>query len=107
MNARKPRDIENALQNKFEFVEDPTRSRDHRAYVLRLPDLPPIRAKVPHSKDPLRAALQGIIAKELRVRSGFYDEMMSCTKSKQDYYTQVGTDPYPPWDIQIVTGSRR
>jgi hypothetical protein len=93
-----PREIERLLQNKFGFSEATSRSSDHRWYELRLSGLPVILTKVSHSKGTLSPNLEGKIARQLRVRGPYFREMMNCTRSREEYYQQVQTDPYPPWD---------
>lgn len=105
MRPRRPREIEDMLLQKFGFEEDETAALDHRSYVLRLQGLPPIWTKVSHSREPIRDKLQAAIAKELRVRSSFYDRMMECNHSREEYVQQVRDDPYPPWDVRNVMGS--
>ena len=46
--------------------------------------------------------IAGKMAKQLRVPSPFFREMIACTKSKHDYYDSVRTHPVPPWEHRIV-----
>ena len=93
----KPREIESKLTGKFGFVEDDVRDPDHRWYVLKLKGLPPIRTKVSHSKAEIRKRLEGKISREIHVRNSYFKDMMDCTNSREDYYNQVRTAPYPPF----------
>ncbi len=86
------------LTGKFGFVEAVTHEVGHKWYELRLKGLPVIRTKVSQGKKEYSTKLEGIVAKQLRVRRPFFDQMMNCTKSRDDYHAQVRTDPYPPWD---------
>jgi len=64
--ARSPRDIRSLLQTKFGFSppSTPGRSPDHHWLELRLPDLPPIRTKVSHSKKDVGKVLEGKISRQ-------------------------------------------
>lgn len=89
--------VERSLQAKFGFSPDPDRERGHRWYVLRLEGLPPIRTKFSHGSQTLNDALIAAIARQLHVRRVFFIEMVSCIRSREDYTTQVRTDPFPPF----------
>lgn len=93
------RDLEATLQSKFGFISVP-KSSGHRHYVLKLDGLPPIWTMVSHGKQDISSKLEAAIAKQLRVRVAFFREMISCTKSREEYYRQVRTDPFPPWDFR-------
>jgi hypothetical protein len=96
---RKPREIERLLQTKFGFAPAPHRSDDHRCFVLQLDNFPPIYTKVSHSKREIGPKLEAKIARQMRVRHPFFELMMGCKKSRQDYYKQLQSDPFPPFDI--------
>lgn len=87
------------LTGKFGFAEAPTKETGHKWYELRLKDLPVIRTKVSHGIKEYGSTLEGKVAKQLRVRGPFFNQMMSCTKSRDEYYQQVHTDPFPPWSV--------
>ena len=93
----KPRELESLLQSKFGFVESDTHGSDHRNYKLTMPNVPFVYTKVSHSKKEIGRALEAKIARQLRVRKAFFDEMFSCTKSCAEYYAQIKTDPFPPF----------
>ena len=95
--VHRPGEIASRLQSKFAFVEDDSRSKDHKCFVLRLDGLPPIRTKVSHSRSDVRDKLLGIMAKELQVRTTFLNGMLDCSNSRDDYENQVRTDPFPGW----------
>jgi hypothetical protein len=90
-------DVEETLLNKFEFVPSSTRSKDHRWVELNLPDLPVIATYFSHGRQVIDSRLWGKIARQLRVRSKYLNEMIDCTKGRDEYYKQVTDDPYPPW----------
>lgn len=94
----RPRELENILTNKFHFEPAQGHSSDHRWYELKLPNLPTILTKVSHSRQEIGSNLEGKIARQIRVRKNYYRGMISCTNDCEDYYRQVRTDPYPPWD---------
>lgn len=98
---RKPREIEGCLVNKFKFKEAKTRSSDHRWFELRLDGLPVILTKVSHSREEIGSSLEGKIARQLRVKKAFFNEMMDCTKGKGEYERQVRDDPVPPFDVRF------
>jgi hypothetical protein len=91
------RDVENTLLNKFEFVESPAHSDDHRWVELQLPGLPVIATYFSHARQVIDVKLWGKIARQLRVRAKYLNEMIDCTKSRDQYYKQVTDDPFPPW----------
>lgn len=96
----KPGEIENALQGKFHFSPSTSHSSNHRWYELSLPGLPLIVTKVSHGKKQIGRKLESMIARQLRVRTSFLREMINCTKDREDYYSRVTEDPFPPWNIQ-------
>jgi hypothetical protein len=92
--------FESLIQTKFGFV-DAQKATDHRWYVLKLEGLPPILTKASHAKAEITGKLESAIAKQLRVRTPFFREMMSCTKSRDEYYEQIRLDPFPGWDTRF------
>jgi hypothetical protein len=94
----KPKKLEKILVNKFRFSLAEGHSSDHRWYELELPGLPKILTRVSHSRKEIGKKLESIIAKQLRVRNAYYNEMVSCTKGLKEYYHQVKDDPYPPFE---------
>jgi hypothetical protein len=94
--------VETRLLNKFEFKQDRGHESGHKWYSLRLSGLPPVRTKVSHGKKELTTHLESEMSKQLRVRKAFFLEMMSCTKSKEEYYQSIRTNPVPPWERRIV-----
>jgi len=99
--ALKTRDIEQKLVHKFGFGHAQNRSVDHRWYELNIPGCPPVVTKVFHGQKEISDKLEGMIARQLRVRKEFLREMISCTKSSEDYQNQVQNDPYPPFEHRI------
>ncbi len=93
----KTRDLEQKLVNKFSFKIAPNRSVDHRWYELQIPGCPPVFTKVSHGQREISAKLEGMIARQLRVRKEFLREMVGCTKSAEEYRAQVRDDPQPPF----------
>lgn len=94
----RPREVESCLQSKFGFNRD---NRDHRFYILELPNLPPIRTKVSHSRKPIPPQILSLIARQLRVRTPYFRGMINCTNNLDDYQRQITEDPYPPWDVPL------
>lgn len=84
--------------NKFGFTQSESRSTDHRWYELHLEGLPIIATRVSRNNNDIGSKLEGMIARQLRVRNPFFKEMIECTKSKEDYEHQVRNAPYPPWE---------
>ena len=97
----KPKELENLLRNKFDFSPAEGHSSDHRWYELKLPDLPVILTKVSHSREPINQKIESKIARQLRVRKAYYEGMMSCKNSRDDYYKKVKEDPFPPFEVQF------
>ena len=91
-------ELQRLLQAKFSFVVARSHSVDHHWYELKISDGPTIRTKVSHGKGELGKVLEGRIAKQMRVRTPFFREMMSCTKDSDQYLSQVLNDPYPPFE---------
>lgn len=94
------RDFEDLLQTKFGFVRT-QKEQGHRWYTLKLDGLPVIATRASHGKEEIAGNLENIIAKQMRVRVPFWRGMMQCTNSRENYYKQVRTDPFPPWDIRF------
>ena len=97
----KPSDLEAMLERKLGFTRSGAHSSDHRWYELRLPDLPPIRTKVSHSKQAIGSLIEGKVARQLRVRGPYLQELLVCTKSRDEYCQQVKDEPFPPWDVRF------
>jgi hypothetical protein len=91
------REIENTLLNKFAFTPAPTRGKDHRWLELTLPGLPAIFTKFSHTREDIGDPLWRKIAMQLRVRPQYLTGMIDCRNSRDAYYKQVRTDPFPPW----------
>ncbi len=94
---RKPDDIEQRLLNKFGFTPALNRDPDHRWYELRLEGLPPIRTFLSHGKKEYHRGLEQAVAQQLHVRAPYFDGMMDCTRSSDDYRSQVRSAPFPPF----------
>jgi len=95
------RDVEAIIQSKFGFERATGRSIDHRWYKLHVEGLPVISTKFSHSGGQLSRTIEGKIARQLRVRKGFFVEMVTCSKSQTDYLQQVRNDPFPPWTVNF------
>lgn len=93
--------VEERLQEKFGFSRAEHRSDDHRWYELTLPGIPTISTKFSHGAKELSSTLEGLIAKQLRVRKAYFVEMIECTKSSAEYREQVRTAPFPPFDVRF------
>ena len=91
----KPREIEQVLQGKFAFSPARGHSSDHRWYELRLPGLPTILTKVSHSRKEIGHTLAAKIARQLKVNKPFFDGMMDCTQSSEDYHRRLQEDIFP------------
>lgn len=94
---RDNREVENILLTKFRFSRAERRGDDHRWVLLKVPDLPPILTKFSHTREDIGEQIWGLIAKQLKVRTPYLNGMVDCTNSRDDYYQQVRTDPFPPW----------
>jgi len=95
--ATKVKDLEAILQQKYHFERDKNRANDHRWYVLKVPGMPPIRTMVSHGHSEVSSDLEAKIAQQLHVRKPFFASMIGCTKSNEDYLSQIKAEPYPPF----------
>jgi hypothetical protein len=95
-------EVERQLVGKFAFSRDTGREAGHRWYSLHLAGLQPVRTKVSHGARNLPKALESRMAKQLRVRRAFFVDMISCTKSRDEYYEAIRQNPIPPWDVQVL-----
>jgi len=95
----KPKEVEGKLRDKFGFSPAKGHSLDHHWFELQLSGLPPILTKVSHSRREIGPKLEGMIARQLRVRTPYFRGMVDCTNSRADYYRQVREAPYPPFDV--------
>ena len=89
------RDVEETLLHKFQFLRSKTHSDDHRWLELKLPDLPVVTTHFSHARQEIGDTLWKLIARQLRVNKSFLNEMIDCTKSRDDYYKQVTEAPIP------------
>lgn len=62
----------------------------------RLINGPTIRTKVSHGTGELSKALEGAIARQLKVRTTFFRGMMDCHNSYEDYCQKVCAMPFSP-----------
>lgn len=95
--ARDNREVEKTLLNKFAFTSVPEKV-DHRWLRLKLPDLPPILTMFSHTREDIGDVLWKRIAKQLRVQSRYLSGMIDCSNNREAYYSQIRTDPQPPWE---------
>jgi hypothetical protein len=95
----KARKLEQTLTGKLGFHQAASRSVDHTWYQLEIPGCPIIATKVSHGEKEISAKLEGLIARQLRIRHAFLLEVVSCTKSAEEYREQVLNHPHPPWDV--------
>ncbi len=93
--------LQRLLQGKFSFVEASSHSDDHNWYELEISDRLTVRTKVSHGSGELGNRLEGKIARQLKVRTGFFREMVTCTKDAGEYRSQVLSDPYPPFEHEL------
>lgn len=85
------------LTSKCSFIHDESRSKDHKWYILQLEGLPPIRTKLSHGKKEIGRALESQMAKQLHVSTAFFRELVRCTKSYDQYQTELKENPQPPF----------
>ncbi len=97
---RKARDVERLLVRKFGFSRAENQSADHVWYLLKL-DEHTIKTKFSHGAGTLSKKLEGMIARQLRVRKAYFDGMFDCTNSSEDYRRQVEEDPDPDWSVRF------
>ena len=92
----KTKDLEKKLVQKFGFSRSVTHSDDHRWYQLLGPDGKAIFTKVSHGMTELSSQLESSIARQLRVPTPFFREMINCTKSSEEYKLKLSSNPNPP-----------
>ena len=97
----KVKKLEQTLTGKLGFSLAPTRSSDHKWYQIEIPGCPIIATKISHGESEVSGKLEGMIARQLRVRRSFLNELVSCTKSAEEYREKVVTDPYPPSNVNF------
>ena len=95
----KRRDFVRLLTQKFGFVPSATHGDDHDWYELTLPGMPTILTRVSHGASEISDVLLGLIARQLRVHAPYCRGMFQCTNSREDYYRQLRSGPYPPFDV--------
>lgn len=96
----KPREIESMLKTKLLAKEEV--DADHKWFRIDVDGLPPIWTKLSHNNKEIRDVLEKRIFNQLRVRKGFFHELMDCTKYRTDYEEQIRRDPYPPFTQLLV-----
>ena len=80
----KVKEIERLLDTKFGFALK--RKGKHIFYELCVEGLRTIRTHVSHgNKRDVGRPLEAMMARELGVRNQFFREMISCTKTREDY----------------------
>lgn len=90
--ALEANELRRLLTSKFGFQEM-DRSGDHYWYVLYLEGLKPVKTKVSRGHVTYGKALASRVAKQLGVRNRFYQGMMSCDHSREDYYEELSNNP--------------
>jgi hypothetical protein len=100
--SRRNRDVEASLLSKFQFSKCDAFGDDHRWVELRLEGIPVLRTCFSHTKENIGPVLWKKIAGQLKVRGHYLDEMIDCTKSRDDYYRQVREAPFPPWPSYLM-----
>ena len=82
---------------KFKLSPSTDNEEGHRWYELQIEGLPVIKTKFSHGRKEGRR-LEGLIARQLRVRKPFFDAMMRCNQDREAFYQQIRNDPYPPFE---------
>ena len=101
MPSIKTKQLEQTLTGKLGFRPASSRSIDHKWYQLEIPGCPNIVTKLSHGEKEHSPKLGGMNARKMRVKQAFLLELVTCTKSIEEYQRQVTTDPYPPFDIRF------
>jgi hypothetical protein len=84
----KPHDIEERLQNKFNFQKNQEHKK-HRWWELKLPGLAPVATFFSHSNDEIGYQIETKIARQLKVNSSYLRGMVNCNHSCEDYYKRL------------------
>jgi hypothetical protein len=85
----KKRDVETQLRNKFHFTQSKVHSSDHIWLERRFPGRAILRTRLSHSNKELRAPLIKIMARQLGVQSQFFEGMIECSNSEEDFRQAV------------------
>lgn len=94
----KTRELRSILLGKFGFYQC-KKKKDHKWLCLEVEGLPVIMTQVSHgSGGVIFKGLESKIRRQLRVRKEFFDGMIQCPNSRDDYIEKLRTDPSPPWE---------
>jgi hypothetical protein len=93
---RPARDVKAALSTKFDFVPAPNKSPDHEWFALEIEGAQKVATKFSRGEREVDDWLLGQIAKQLLVRRAYLDEMIDCTKSRDEYYQKLRENPEGP-----------
>jgi hypothetical protein len=93
--AWRSNDVERILKHKFGFTPASGRSASHRWLQLNLPGMKPVRTMLSHGNKEIGHKLEASMAQQLRVRADYFRGMLACTKSQDDYYQHLMTQPEP------------
>lgn len=99
--SHKPNEIESVLQAKYCFTRSRHHESGHKWYELKLPGLPVIATYISRNDNEVGPRLLAQMARQLRVRKPFFEEMIGCTQSREAYYQKVQDDPYPPFYVRF------
>lgn len=82
------------LRTKFKF--DDIKGKQADIYVkLELPGVKPVVTKVSNPKSTRSTVgkkLEGMMARQLRVETQYFREMIGCTRSCEDYYERLKSE---------------
>ncbi len=85
------------LRSKFKFTDVKGKHAD--IYVkLDLPGVEPVVTKVSHPKSTRKTVgktLEGLMAKQLRVETPYFRDMIGCTRSQEEYYARLKSEQPP------------
>jgi hypothetical protein len=90
------RHFERLLRGKFRFAEATHHEVGHKWFELEISDKLTIRTRVSHGSGDIHRKLEKAIAQQLRVRTSFFREMMSCCRDYDDYCSTVLSESVPP-----------
>lgn len=82
------REIERVLLSKFDF-EVVRQKRRHRHLQLKIDGCAAVTTMLSHSNQTLSRGLESTVAKQLKVQTQFFREMIGCTKSREEYYRHL------------------
>lgn len=81
-------EVRNCLLSKFKFVRQKTHKR-HEWLLLLVPGIDPVTTMLSHGRKEIPKTIRSKMATQLRVNLRFFEEMVSCTKTSDEYRAKL------------------